>query len=94
MAINKLMRLALKALSYPDIDMKKVNPLERTVKEHSNRRICSNALPALGSQGDLRPAGKSWCGFMNPKQPPRHTLLFFHGGGGSAKAWIPTTASV
>ena len=33
MAINKLMRLALKALSYPDIDMKKVYPLERTVKE-------------------------------------------------------------
>ena len=32
MAINKLMRLALKLLSYPDIDIRKTYQLERSIQ--------------------------------------------------------------
>lgn len=81
MAINKLMRLALKALSYPDIDMKKIYPLERTVKEQLKSPHLLKPLYQLWDHKVICAGREILVRIYEPKQPPRHTLLFFHGGG-------------
>ena len=81
MAINKAMRLALKALSYPDIDMKKMYKLHRQVISATSRHI-------------IKPLYKTWdhdiyynghripVRLFSPKPSEQHNLLlFFHGGG-------------
>ena len=82
MAINRAMRTALKALSYPDIDVKKNYKAERSIRN-------------LSSKLSIRNKGKhSWdrrlvCGdrlipvrvFAPHKRLPGPVLLFFHGGG-------------
>ena len=83
MAINPVMRMALKALSYPDLDVAKTYPLERSVRNLK--------LPAL-----MAPLFRRWdrkivsCGreiltrVYTPAgdgAPGSDTLLFFHGGG-------------
>lgn len=87
MAITNAMRAALKALSYPDINVKKNYHLARAVREVT-------AGPFLKP-----PAYKIWnhrvpCGdhdvpvriFAPPGEPPHEALLFFHGGG-----WVTGT---
>ena len=86
MAINKVMRAALKALSYPDIDLKKTYRVQRTVQNLTSKQIVKP------------PAYQMWdhkiiCGdhevpvriFSPPDLPidgpTRPVLLFFHGGG-------------
>lgn len=81
MAINKAMRLALKALSYPDIDIKKMYKLQRQVINATSRHI-------------IKPLYKTWdheiyyqgrripVRVFSPKSLLGHRLLlFFHGGG-------------
>ena len=92
-AINKFMRAALKALSYPDISIKETYTLERSIK-------------AIGARRLLRPLYRQWDreivvdGRAIPVRvyPPKsvadrdlnevadHTLVFFHGGG-----WVKET---
>lgn len=82
MAINKAMRAALKALSYPDLDIKKTYKMERQVHE------------LTGKLHQKPPLYKSWdreipCGdhnvpvriFSPSGEGPHPVLLFFHGGG-------------
>ena len=81
MPINKVARVALQALSYPDIDIKKHYKLER-------------ALVNLSHYHYLKPFYKTWdhivpCGdhevpvrIFSPTDGKNHPiLLFFHGGG-------------
>lgn len=82
MAINKFMMAALKALSYPDIDIKKNYWWERQVVNVTHYHY-------------LKPFYKTWdhkvsCGdheipvriFSPPEEAESHAiLLFFHGGG-------------
>lgn len=81
MAINKVMRAALKALSYADIDVKKNYKLERTMVNISNHHV-------------LKPLYKTWDHVVTfedhnipvrifvPNLKLKHSiLLFFHGGG-------------
>ncbi len=81
MAINKAMRLALKALSYPDLDLKKTYKLQRQMTKVVHPY--------------LRPLYKMWdhkVSFEDYEIPVRiflpseeegtpRVLLFFHGGG-------------
>lgn len=82
MAINKVMRATLKALSYPDIDLKKNYKIERTVERVTKKNL-------------LKPFFKTWdyeIELDNHKIPVRvflpkdenkaeGLLVFFHGGG-------------
>lgn len=81
MAINKFMRLALKLLSYPDIDIRKTYHIKRTLKNitlpdglnHDNRwRDC------IISANDHEILTRVYSPKVNSG---RGTLLFFHGGG-------------
>lgn len=80
MAIHKLARMVLRALSYPDLDVKKNYRLERTVKK--------------GIKAPFKPMYRLWDHkvYVDGRQilvriyPPEQddctdTLLFFHGGG-------------
>lgn len=79
MAINKFMKLALKALSYPDIDIRKTYQLQRSLQSlraapldaqrWQDFDVCSGGLTV--PVRIYRPAGEEKPG----------TLLFFHGGG-------------
>ncbi len=81
MAINKAMLMALKALSYPDVDIKKIYKTERAVLNIKSPKL-------------LKPVYKLWdhvivCGgrevlvrVYTPKDIVKNdVLLFFHGGG-------------
>ncbi len=82
MAINKAMRSALSALSYPEIDIKKVYPLERELKKIASwrlrkphlYRVWEHEVPCGGHMVPVR--------IFTPSEDTRHlALLFFHGGG-------------
>ncbi len=82
MAINKAMRAALKALSYPDLDVKKNYKLERQVISATSLRVSKlsyriwdHKVPCGDHEVPVRI-------FNPPNDPPRRRmLLFFHGGG-------------
>ncbi|MDD4113234.1 MAG: alpha/beta hydrolase [Herbinix sp.] len=83
MAINKAMRIALKALSYPDLDVKKNYKLHRQVNTAVNAylkprySIWDHKIQGLDHEIPVRI-------FLPPDTsddiPPR-VLIFFHGGG-------------
>lgn len=80
MAINKFMRLALKLLSYPDIDIRKTYQLERSIQYLK--------LPALLPKDRWHDCtivsnGKSILTrtYIPKGDTQQNTLLFFHGGG-------------
>ena len=80
MAINKFMRLALKVLSYPDIDIRKTYPLERSIRYLR--------LPALLPKDRwqdhtiVSEGRKILTRIYTPEDNTgKNTLLFFHGGG-------------
>lgn len=82
MAINKAMRAALSALSYPEIDIKKTYPLERELKKIASRRLKKPHLYRVWEH-------KVPCGdhkipvriFTPSEDTGNRVLLFFHGGG-------------
>ena len=84
MAINKAMRLALKALSYPNIDLKKVYKIQRALQNLSvsNHLAHYKMWDKKISFGDhkiltrIYEPDKSKCAVERNK-----LLLFFHGGG-------------
>ena len=81
MAINKTMQLALKLLSYPDLDMKKVYKLHRTalrLKEPHVLRFFYEMWDHKVMNGDREVLVRLY----PPKEEKRGgLLLFFHGGG-------------
>lgn len=84
MAINKAMRLALKALSYPDIDMKKVYKLQRTFQNITAAKV---KLPYKMwdteiDAGDHKVLTRIYEPDDTSRKRRRNKLmLFFHGGG-------------
>lgn len=80
MAINKFMRLALKVLSYPDIDIRKTYPLERSI-----RYLRPPALLPRNRWRDhmiLSDGREILTRIYSPMDDAgMDTLLFFHGGG-------------
>lgn len=81
MAINKFMRLALKALSYPDIDIRKTYQLQRSIQHLKAPKL----LPPNHNWQDhvVHTGGRDiLTRIYTPKQnAEENTLLFFHGGG-------------
>ena len=79
MAINKFMRLALKVLSYPDIDIRKTYQIERSIR-------CPK-LPALlpkdrWSDHTIAAEGRDLnADFTRLKSIPEKHPAVFHGGG-------------
>ena len=82
MAINKAMRAALKALSYPDIDIKKNYKVERESVNLTSKRIIKPHLYRVLDH-DI-PCGDHLVPvriFAPPDGPNHPILIFFHGGG-------------
>jgi len=82
MAINKAMRAALNALSYPEIDIKRTYPLERELKKIASWRIKKPHLYRVWEHevpcGDHKVPVRI---FTPSEDTRRQVLLFFHGGG-------------
>jgi acetyl esterase/lipase len=83
MAINKAMRIALKALSYPDIDVKKNYKLHRQVNNVAHPyikpkyKIWDHKIAGADHEIPVRV-------FLPPDIPeaePPRVMIFFHGGG-------------
>jgi len=82
MAINKAMRAALKALSYPEIDVKKTYQLERELKKIASWRIKKPHLYHIWEHEVPCGDHKVPVRIFAPSEDTRHLiLLFFHGGG-------------
>lgn len=81
MAINKAMRMALKALSYPDIDIKKTYKIKRQINTVANSyikplyKMWDHVIPGLEHEIPVR--------IFAPVNgvKPEGILIFFHGGG-------------
>lgn len=81
MAINKAMRLALKALSYPDLDTKRTYKLQRQMANvaHPYLKPLYKMWDHKVSLGDYDVPVRI---FMPPEiDNQRKVLIFFHGGG-------------
>lgn len=81
MAINKAMRIALKALSYPDLDLKKNYKLQRQMTNvaHPYIRPLYEMWDHKVSVGDYDIPVRV---FFPPTEESEHKILvFFHGGG-------------
>lgn len=81
MAINKFMRLALKALSYPDIDIRKTYQIERFM---NYIKFPPTLLPKFQwrNQALLSEGREILTRIYFPEEDAQeHTLMFFHGGG-------------
>ena len=81
MAINKVLMAALKALSYPDIDIKKSYKIERQLKSLPKLKVPSPYYTSWDHQvfaGDHQVPVR----IFTPRTVGRHrVLVFFHGGG-------------
>ena len=97
MAINKLTRAALKALSYPEIDVKKTYKINRRIQRLIHPPIAFSCkignLSFLAKDGYKIPAR-----IFSPKdRESDEVLLFFHGGGwtvGDVESYTGTCASL
>ena len=81
MAINKFMRFALKALSYPDLDVQKTYQIQRTIQ---NLKPSSLLPQSKGCRNHMVWAEdrEILTRIYTPRENlQKHTLLFFHGGG-------------
>lgn len=78
-AINKAMRAALKALSYPDIDIRKTYPLERAIRTAAGRpSLFYKPWDHTVHYGEHDIPVR----IFSPETEGEHAiLLFFHGGG-------------
>lgn len=82
MAINKAMRAALNALSYPEIDLKKTYLLERKLKKIASWRLKRPSLYRVWEHEVPCGDHKVPVRIFTPSEDTRHrVLLFFHGGG-------------
>lgn len=84
MAINKAMRLALKALSYPDIDMKKIYKLQRAYQNITAPKVKQpyTMWDTEIDAGDHKILTRIYTPDMTVCKRKRELLLlFFHGGG-------------
>jgi len=82
MAINKAMRAALNALSYPEIDIKKTYPLERELKKIASWRLRKPNLYRVWEHEVPCGDHKVPVRIFTPSEDTQHlVLLFFHGGG-------------
>lgn len=82
MAINKMMRAALTILSYPEIDIKKVYPLERELVKIASRRLKKPSLYRIWEHRVVRDGREIPVRIFTPgEHNSHHVLLFFHGGG-------------
>jgi len=83
MAINKAMKMALKALSYPDIDIKKNYRLHRQVNTavhpfmKTRYKIWDHKIAGEGHDIPVR----LFFPKKSVKDKPNRVLVFFHGGG-------------
>ena len=81
MAINQFMRLALKALSYPDIDIRKTYQIQRSLqtlkgpKLPKQKQYCQDCTLYVDNRSILTRI------YLPANVPHANTLLFFHGGG-------------
>lgn len=81
MAINKAMKLALKALSYPDIDIKKTYKLERSIQNVKSPSLF-NVNYSKWNYSVLSEGRNVPVRMYIPKNITSELLLvFFHGGG-------------
>jgi len=82
MAINKIMRATLKALSYPDPDIKKAYKVVRNIEKTKQKHF---AVPKNCQIVDLSILRNDFPIpvriFSSEKENPKGTILFFHGGG-------------
>ena len=81
MAINKAMRIALKALSYPDLDMKKTYKLQRqlTTAAHPVIKPLYKMWDHKVSAGEHEIPVRIF--LPSPEYALKKLLVFFHGGG-------------
>ena len=81
MAINKAMRMALRALSYPDLDLKKTYKLQRQLKTAAHP-----VIKPLYEMWDHKVSVEDYdipvrIFLPSPQYALKKLLLFFHGGG-------------
>lgn len=81
MAINKVMRAALKALSYPDIDIKKNYKLQRQVDNITHYHYLKPFYKTWDHQVACRDHNIPVRIFTPESESFSSLLLFFHGGG-------------
>ncbi len=82
MAINKAMRAALAALSYPEIDIKKTYLMQRDLQKLSAWRLRKPQLYRVWEHAVLREGHKIPVRIFTPSEEAAYpVLLFFHGGG-------------
>lgn len=82
MAINKMMRAALAALSYPELDIKKNYALERKLVELGSRRLKKPSLYRIWEHRVVRDGYEIPVRIFTPEaDSSRRVLIFFHGGG-------------
>lgn len=81
MAINKAMRIALKALSYPDLDLKKTYKLQRQLRTaaHPVIKPLYEMWDHKVSTGDYEVPVRIF--MPSPEMSLPKLLIFFHGGG-------------
>jgi acetyl esterase/lipase len=81
MAINKAMRIALKALSYPDLDLKKTYKLQRQLRTaaHPVIKPLYEMWDHKVSTGDYEVPVRIF--MPSPEMYLSKLLIFFHGGG-------------
>lgn len=81
MAINAIMRAALKALSYPDLDIKKNYKLQRSVDTLAHFHYLKPFYKAWDHTMTLDDHDIPVRIFLPDYEGPYPVLLFFHGGG-------------
>ena len=82
MAINKAMRAALKALSYPDVDIRKTYKLYRKVKNFNGKGFRLSKYYEVWDRTVLNGEYEVPVRIFSPKnEKTDRILLFFHGGG-------------
>lgn len=80
MAINKFMQAALRALSYPDLDLKNNYQLDRTFQSITHPSI--KAISRMAEFTLQTEIGPVECGmFLPPRIESDDVILFIHGGG-------------
>lgn len=81
MAINPAIRLAIKAISYSDVDMKKFYKVQRTLQTIKSPKI-NNRFYKMWDNKIISDSREILTRIYEPKQKTRNELLlFFHGGG-------------
>ncbi|MDO5560893.1 MAG: alpha/beta hydrolase [Oscillospiraceae bacterium] len=81
MAINPAIRLAIKAISYSDVDMKKFYKVQRTLQTIKSPKI-NNRFYKMWDNKIVSGGREILTRIYEPKEKTRtQLLLFFHGGG-------------